>query len=191
MSRAGHVRRVGFVLACGLLSVSCTSDPATTTTTTVTSTTTTTSTTSTSIPDTTTTVSESQRLSEVTEIVREVDFTFFSAIFQKDEQMLADALAVQDRYENGLELMEDENYFTEEPTREGIIIEVQEVLIDREDCLAVSYHGDATVFRGPDAQGEFITVYWPRPSDARWRRAYRGDEWQDACDAFIREGQVP
>ncbi len=43
-----------------------------------------------------------QRIAEVTEIVREVDFTFFNAIYQKDEQLLADALAVQDRYRQRL-----------------------------------------------------------------------------------------
>jgi hypothetical protein len=127
----------------------------------------------------------------VTEIVREVDFTFFSAIFAQDEEMLADALAVQDRYDNGLEAMKDEDYFTQPPTREGIVIERLTVLIDRVDCLAASYHVDVTTFRGPGAEDDALVVFWPRPSDGRWRRAYLGDEWQEACDVFTRENQLP
>ncbi len=78
------------------------------------------------------------------------------------------------------------------PTREGILIEVLEVLIDREDCLAVSYHGDATTFRGPDAVGSDAQLSSGLvPPMARWRRAYLGDEWQAACDDFSRENQLP
>ncbi len=193
VGRALELRGIGLALACVMAAVSCTSEagPTTSTSTTAAATGATTgSTTTTSIPKTTSTTSPEQRIAEVTEIIRQVDFTFFTAIFLKDEQMLADALAVRDRYANGLELMEDDDYFTQSPTREALIIEVKEILIDREDCLAVSYHGDATAFRGPRAQGDMITVYWPRPTDGEWRRAYRGDEWREACDVFTREGQL-
>jgi hypothetical protein len=191
MSRLGQLRNVGLALTCALVAVSCTPEPAATTTS-VATTTTTSSTTTTNLPETTsTTVSVDNRIAEVTEIVRQVDFTFFSAIYEKDEEMLADALAVQDRYDNGLELMNDDDYFTQPPTQEGIVIEALTVLIDRPDCLAVSYVGDATGFRGPDARAELTAVYWPRPSDGHWRRAYLGDEWQQACDVFTRENQLP
>ncbi len=120
MSRAGQLRYVG-LLTCALVVASCTTEPAApTTTVTTTTVATTTSSTTTTVPETTSTTSLDQRIAEVTEIVREVDFTFFNAIYQKDEQMLADALAVQDRYDNGLELMKDEDYFTQPPTREAI-----------------------------------------------------------------------
>jgi hypothetical protein len=192
VSNVGHVRSAGLILACALAVVGCTTEPASTTSTVTLATTTTSSTTTTTtVPDTTSTTSLDQRIAEVTEIVREVDFTFFSAIYEKDPEMLADALAVQDRYDNGLELMKDEDYFTQPPTREGIVVEVMEILIDRPDCLAVSYRGDVTAFRGSDAIGDLTTVYWPRPSDSRWRRAYRGDEWRAACDEFTRENGIP
>lgn len=188
--RVGLVRVVGLVLASVLVAAACTTDPAVTSTIALNSSTTSNTTTST-VAEPTSTTSMEQRIAEVTEIVREVDFTFFNAIYLKDEVMLADALAVQDRYQNGVELMEDDDYFTNPPTRDRIVIEVLEMLIDRADCLAVTYRGDVTAFRGSGAIGELTTVYWPRPIDSRWRRAYRGDEWQAACDDFARDGQIP
>ena len=194
MSKVGHMRGVGLLLTCALVAAACTSGAETTTSTvatTATSTTTTVSDTTTTVPETTTTTLLDQRIAEVTEIVRQVDFTFFTAIYEKDEEMLADALAVQERYDNGLALMDDESYFIGPPTWDATVIEVREILIDREDCLAVTYRGDVTAFRGPGAVGDLTTVYWPRPSDGTWRRAYRGDEWQEACDSFEREAQLP
>ncbi len=65
--------------------------------------------------------------------------------------------------------MEDENYFTEPPTLDGVVISQTEILLDRADCLAVSYHADAEAFRGPGAETERIEVFWPRPTDGKWR----------------------
>ena len=150
-----QLRSVGLMLACALVAVSCTTEPAATTTSVVTTSTTSTSTTSTTVPETTgTTVSVDERIAEVTEIVREVEYGWFDAIYRKDEAALADWVAVLKDYDIGVELMADRSFFVAQPTREATIIDVHEVLIDRGDCLAVSYFADSTAFRGEGAEGE-------------------------------------
>jgi hypothetical protein len=188
MSRLGQLRNVGLALTCALVAVSCTPEPAATTTSVATTTTTTTTT----VPETTsTTVSVDERIAEVTEIVRQVEFGWFEAIYRKDEAALLDVVAVQENYDIGIQLMSDDSFFVAEPTQEANVIEVREILIDRADCLAVSMHVDWTAFRGPIGQGDLTAVYWPRPSDGRWRSAYQGDVWDEACDEFARAGQLP
>jgi hypothetical protein len=191
MSRLGQLRNVGLALTCALVAVSCTPEPAATTTS-VATTTTTSSTTTTNLPETTsTTVSVDERIAEVTEIVRQVDFGWFDAIYRKDEAALLDVVAVQENYDVGIELMADGSFFVGKPTLESIVAVVDEVLIDRDDCLVVSYYGDATAFRGEGAEGQTVVALWPRPLDGRWRTAYRGDLWEDACNTFTRDNQLP
>ena len=120
-----------------------------------------------------------------------MDFGWFDAIYRKDEAALLDVVAVQKDYNIGVELMEDDSFFVDPPTLETTVIVVHEVLIDRRDCLAVSYFGDSSAFRGDGAAGETIMALWPRPSDSSWRSAYLGDVWEDACDVYTRESQLP
>lgn len=190
MSRAGYVRVVGMVLVCALVTVACTSGTEPTTSTVVT-TVPTTSTTTTTAPETTTTVAVDQRIAEVTEIVREVDFGWFDAIYRKDKAALQDVIAVQERFDRGVELMGEVDYFTSPPTMATVEVKLSEIFADRGDCLAVAYFGDSSAFRGPGSSGDVTAVFWPRPSDGKWRRAYLGDDWQAACDDFTRESQLP
>ena len=173
MSRVGQLWSVG-LLTCALVVASCTTEPAANTAVTTTTGATTTLSTTTTVPETTTTVSRDQRIAEVTEIVREVDFGWFDAIYRADEAALTDWVAVQERFDTGIELMADGSFFIGEPKRETNVIEVREILIDRDDCLAVSMHVDWTAFRGPAGQGDLTAVYWPRPSDGRWRSCLPG-----------------
>ena len=182
---------VGLVLTAALVATACTTEPVATTAVAVVSSTTSTSTTSSTLPDTTGTTSMDQRIAEVTEIVREVDFGWFDAIYRKDEAALLDVVAVQENYNIGLELMADPSFFVSKPTLESTLAMVHEILIDRTDCLAVSYFGDATAYRGEEGAAQTTVAFWSRPSDGRWRTAYRGDLWEDACNIFARENQLP
>ncbi len=114
VSHVGQVRSAGLMLACALVAVGCTSEPAATTSTvTVATTTTTSTTTTTTVPETTSTTSLDQRIAEVTEIVREVDFGWFDAIYRKDGELARCTwLRCRTGTTLGLELMKDENYFT-------------------------------------------------------------------------------
>jgi hypothetical protein len=181
----------GLVLAAVLVAAACTTDPAATSTTVPNSSTTSTSTTKSTVAETTSTTSMDQRIAEVIEIVREVEFGWFDAIYRKDEAAFVDVVAVQESFDRGVELMADSSFFVGEPTREADVIEVRELLIDRVDCLAVAIYVDWTAFRGPAGQGDLTVVYWPRPSDGRWRSAYQGDLWDEACNEFTRANELP
>jgi hypothetical protein len=181
----------GLVLASVLVAAACTTDPAVTSKIALNSSTTSNSTTTSTVADTTSTTSMDQRIAEVTEIVREVEFGWFDAIYRKDKKALANWVAVQESFDVGVELMADSSFFVGEPTRGADVIEVRELLIDRVDCLAVAIHVDWTAFRGPAGQGDLTVVYWPRPSDGRWRSAHQGDLWDEACNEFTRANELP
>ena len=174
-----------------LVAAACATEPAPTTAATVAPSSTTSSTTTSTVAETTSTTSLEQRIAEVTEIVREVEFGWFDAIYRKDEAALAEVVAVQESFDTGLELMADSSFFVGEPTRVANVIEVREILIDRADCLAASIYVDWTAFRGPAGRGDLAVVYWPRPSDGKWRSAYQGDVWDEACNEFTRANQLP
>ena len=190
MSRVGYVLGIGLGLAFALAATGCTTDSVATTSMATSTSTSSTSTTSTG-PETTTTVSVDQRIAEVTEIVRQVEFGWFDAIYRKDEEALLKVVARQESVDQALGLMSDVSFFTGQPISSDLGIEVLEILVDRNDCLAVVFSGDATAFRGSNAVGEVRAVFWPRSPDGVWRRAYQGDEWQAACDEFSREDQLP
>jgi hypothetical protein len=175
------------------MTVACTSEPAatTTTSTTVAITTTTSSTSTTTVPETTTTVFEDQRIAEVTEIVREVVFGWFDAIYNKDKDALQSVVAVQQQFDTGVGAMDNPDYFVAQPTSDSLVIDVKRILADTNACLAVTYYANAEEFRGEGAETERTEVYWPRPSDGSWRSAYLGDEWSAACELFSREDQLP
>ena len=194
--RVGPARLVGLVLASALVAAACTTEPAVTSTTlaasSTTSSTTTLSTTPSAVAETTSTTSMEQRIAEVTEIVREVEFGWFDAIYRKDEKALADVVGGSgERYDIGVELMGDSSFFSRAKAGSRPVI-VCEVLIDREDCLAVVVLRRCNGLSRHEAVGEVTGLYsgLARPM-ARWRSAYLGDEWHEACDDFSRENQLP
>ncbi|MDH3398287.1 MAG: hypothetical protein OEM81_10710, partial [Acidimicrobiia bacterium] len=137
VSRVGYVLGIGLGLAFALAATGCKTDSVATTSMATSTSTSSTSTTST-VPETTTTVSVDQRIAEVTEIVRQVDFGWFDAIYRKDEAALLDYVASQENYDIGVEMMADVSFLITEPTLESTVVVLHELLIDRDDCLAVS-----------------------------------------------------
>jgi hypothetical protein len=159
----------------------------------------TTATTPTTAPDTTTTVDAApptttaeQRLAEVEEILRELWFGWFDAIYRKDEDALWEVVATTRNYEAGLAAMETME-FVAEPNPSGVIIVSADILLDRADCLVVYQRIDVSSFRGAGSITETVTVLWPDPR-YNWRRAtswkYRNDLWLQDCDNLERE-QTP
>ncbi len=135
VSRVTPVRMAGLLLTFALVGAACTTEQAAPTTTGATTSTSSTSTTTSAVVETTSTTSMDQRIAEVTEIVRQVDFGWFDAIYRKDEAALADVVAVQESFDTRCRV--DGRQFVlcrrADPGREPVI-EVQELLIDRVDC---------------------------------------------------------
>ena len=82
----------------------------------------------------------------------------------------------------------DRLQFSAPPTRDGIAVEVAEVLLDREDCL-VTYSTTEFSFISGENVAEGVDVLWPRAEDWRFATAwvYPGDLWLADCDEVVRE----
>ncbi len=129
-------------------------------------------------------------MAEVEGILRGLWFGWFDAIYRKDPDALWEVVATEKLYEAGVAAMDREGLFTEAPTREGTVVEVLEVLLDRPDCLVVWNRVDVSVYRGAGAVSSSVDVLWPDPRYG-WRQATAwsgpGDLWINDCDLVTRE----
>jgi hypothetical protein len=139
--------------------------------------------------ETTSSTSAEQRLTEVERILRDLWFGWFDAIYRKDADALWEVVATRKLHDDGVRAMESME-FVSPPTRQGIQVEVLQLLLDRSDCLVVHEAVDVTPFRGDVGRFETVGVLWPRTDGtlrvaSAWR--YPGDRWIDDCDAVVRE----
>jgi hypothetical protein len=161
-------------------------DLAPTPTTSVSTTTTTSSPTTASSTATTSTTTADQRLAEVETILQELWFGWFDAIYRKDADALWEVVATRPFHDAGVAAMETLD-FTEPPTRSGVTVEVETVLLDRVDCLVVHHQASASFI---EASNSTVSVMWP---DERygWRFAtgwmLPDDRWLQDCDDMTRE----
>ncbi len=129
------------------------------------------------------------RVVEVEGILRGLWFGWFDAIYRKDPDALWKVDATVEGHEAGVAAMETMS-FTEEPSLAGTQVRVEEVLLDRPDCLVAWFSLDVSAYRGPGAQTRKVAVLWP---DARygWRIGGTwsgpGDLWRTTCDLVTRE----
>jgi hypothetical protein len=148
--------------------------------------------TTTTVGETTSTTTAEQRLAEVEEILRELWFGWFDAIYRKDEDALWEVVATTRNYEAGLAAMETME-FVAEPNPEEVKVISLDLLLDRNDCLVINQQLDFSAFRGEGIGSQLVTVFWP---DTRygWRIAthwqYPNDLWLQDCDNLERE-QTP
>ena len=159
----------------------------TATTSTVTSLTTTTqaTTTSTAEPTTSTTT---DRVTEVEAILQDLAFRWFDAIYRKDPDALWEVVATEQGYDAGIAAF-DSMTFTGAPSRDGTIVAVKEILLDRSDCLVVWHRLDVTAYRGAEATTEKVLVLWPDQRFGwRWATVWSGpgDLWRNDCDLVTR-----
>jgi len=158
-----------------LPSTTTTSSPATTTSTTI-------------AEATTTSVQPGDRLAEVERILEELTIAWYDAVYRKDESGLADVVATRLLYEAAIGAM-DSMQFLGAPSHETLNVEVKEILLDRDDCLAVYRNMDVSrtlVEATPDSA---VTILWPR-ADGSYRIASLWsspqDLWLDDCDLMDR-----
>jgi hypothetical protein len=174
-----------------VLSVQGGSPPPSTTTTLLISPPTTTSTSAvstTAAEPTTLTTSAEQRLAEVEDLLGDLWFGWFDAIYRKDPDALWQVVATTTFHEDGQAAMATMG-FVAAPNRSDVLVEDMAVLLDRPDCLVVENSVDMTAFRDVRG-GTTVTVLW---SDARygfrfatgWK--FANDLWLNDCDNLIRE----
>ena len=135
-----------------------------------------------------TTTSADQRIAEVEAILADVWFGWFDAIYRKDADALWNVVATSSKRETAISAM-DSLRFDEAPSLSATQLSVDQILLDRSDCLVVQADVAAT-FVDPDAATQSVYVLWPDPRYG-WRLAsswvYANDLWQADCDEVTRE----
>ena len=201
IGRARWASAVGGAAVAALVACSGSADPTTTaplvTTSTIPATTTTppTTTVATTTTVVTTTVSPDARTAEIEAIVKDVEVRRLRAVFDGNAAALVEVVATQKVYDAALEAMETLE-FTGQPTRGNVVVRVEAVLMDREDCLVARVTEEGTRILGPDAVSEDIWVLWPS-AEYGWRLAtFWGSAtpesvWIDDCDLLDRTWEPP
>lgn len=145
--------------------------------------------TSSSTSSTTSTTEPSDRVAEVQAVLQDLWFRWFDAIYRKDPDALWEVVATQRFYDAGVAAMGQKGLFASAPTLDGTRVAVNEILLDRPDCMAVWYRLDVTEYRGEGATTEKLLVLWPDPRYS-WRMATAwggpGDLWRNDCDLVTR-----
>ena len=164
-----------------------TAPPATTSTTTTSTTTTTT----TAAP--TTTVSVDARRAEIEAAAKDASVRWLRALYFKDTGLLFDVAGSQAVYEAGLTAIENDSVaFIAEPTAENTSVTLNEVVLDREDCVA----GEVTLATASvDADLEPVVEVWFPQDDGRfkiartWGSGTSAQTVEPDCDFIIRDFQ--
>ena len=155
--------------------------------------------TTTSAPTTTTvvttTVSPDARTAEIEAILLDVEVRRLQAVFDVNAEALVEVVATEKVYDAALEAMETLE-FAGQPTRGNVVVRVEALLLDREDCLVARVTEEGTRILGPDAVSEDIWVLWPS-AEYGWRLAtFWGSAtpesvWIDDCDLLDRTWEPP
>jgi len=118
------------------------------------------------------------RIAEVEAIFKDLELRRLDALFREDEEAFRRLFARPEYLEISLETLGTVKPIAA-PTSDNTAISLQEVLVDRDDCLAASLFRDFTDLLGPEAVGDSgITVI--EPTDDGWGYAFVGEGW--LCD---------
>jgi hypothetical protein len=143
---------------------------------------------STPVEASTTSKTEEQREAELEEILTDLWFGWFDAIYRKDTDALWDVVATTPFHQAGVEAMTAAS-FDVAPVAGDLDVVVETILLDREDCLVVLNTISMPFLAGAPTNTS-VKVMWPDP-DRGWRFAtswlYPGDRWQADCDDIVRE----
>ncbi len=135
----------------------------------------------------TSTTTEEQREAEVRQILTDLWFGWFDAIYRKDPDALWKVVATTPYHDSGTSAM-NTLAFLNPPMPERISISQIQILLDRSDCLVAFYDvGFLEIIE--EEGGQTVSVLWP--SNSLWRFAsqwlYPNDLWQADCDEVVRE----
>jgi hypothetical protein len=137
---------------------------------------------------TTSATTAEQRLAEVEQILTDLWFGWFDAIYRKDADALWDVVATTPYHNAGINAM-DILEFDEQPTADALDLMVETILLDRNDCLVV-HNSVSLPFLAPDSTSTGVDVLWPDATRG-WRFAtawvHANDLWLADCDEVARE----
>jgi hypothetical protein len=137
---------------------------------------------------TTSTTTAEQREAEVEQILTDLWFGWFDAIYRKDADALWDVVATTPYHEAGVRAM-DQLDFDDEPSADALDLTITGILLDRDDCLVVE-NTVSLPFLQSDPTESGVEVLWPGAS-GDWRFAsswvHAKDLWLADCDEVIRE----
>ena len=143
---------------------------------------------STTVETSTTATTEEQREAEVEEILTDLWFGWFDAIYRKDTDALWEVVATTPYQEAGIRAM-DRLEFDQEPRIDDLDLVVEDILLDRDDCLVVQ-NSVSLPFLASDPSSTGVDVLWPHDSRG-WRFAtawvHPNDLWLADCDEVVRE----
>jgi hypothetical protein len=143
---------------------------------------------STTVETSTAATTEEQREAEVEQILTDLWFGWFDAIYRKDPDALWEVVATTTKYDAAVAAM-DNLTFLASPDAPSLNVQVLDILLDREDCLVAQSVTEAPFLTGSPSS-ESVQVLWPDPLRG-WRFAtswvYAADLWQADCDDVARE----
>ncbi len=136
---------------------------------------------------------ETRRL-EVEKAARAAYVAWFDAIFRDDPAAVEAAVATAEMHAAALTAMaEDRIEFTAAPSADNVSLVVDEVLLDRPDCVVAVITDDLSGFvAAARASRTVITVYWPRTEPGRlaiatqWEPGTPESVWRTDCDERVR-----
>ena len=142
---------------------------------------------STTVETSTTATTPEQREAEVEEILTDLWFGWFDAIYRKDADALWEVVATTPYHQAGSSAMSTLT-FIKPPSTGEVSISDLEILLDRPDCLVAFYYVDFSQII-TEEPSQTVSVLWP--VDSTWRFAsqwlFPNDLWQADCDDLVRE----
>jgi hypothetical protein len=129
-----------------------------------------------------------QRLAGVEELLGDLWFGWFDAIYRKDSDALWQVVATSQFHNDGKAAMNTMTFIAA-PTREGVVVGNVRILLDRLDCLVVQQYVDMSGFRGVIGD-DTVRVLWPDVQRGfRFATAWQfsNDRWLDDCNDLARE----
>ena len=141
---------------------------------------------------TTTSLDPDARMAEVEQILTDLYVGWYGAVYDKDEGVLVDLVAIQLLYDAAVEAMSTSE-FVARPSPETVGVEVMEILLDRSDCLVVYRDLDLSNTLVDAESNAAVQILWPSDT-GRYRMARLwsspSDLWQDDCDLMERD-EIP
>lgn len=170
-----------------------TTAPPTTASTTTGAPTTTTEATTTTLEASTTTEDPDARRAEIEALAKDAYVGRLDAIYREDKAALLAWVGSQSLYDASVATIDESSLgFLRQPQHDNLSLSVDDVLLDRADCVAalttISARG---VLEGATDPTTLISIYWPEGDGglllgAVWQKGTPQSQWIEECDIAVR-----